>query len=175
MLEKIMNLLTPGRRGENMTRDTVTSLLATCHRASEAFMYLHLYVLIRFILVINLHYLYTSYLQIWLPITHPYLSFTYLHISYLLNIYLSILLLPSLILQAGSVLSGLSEQCVGRRWKFTNYSRPSYCCADLPWIHNCLETGVKRRPAQTWQLHHHRITPFTSTCLTNAFAFNCSR
>ena len=53
--------------------------------------YIHLYVLIRFILVINLHYLYTSYLQIWfdypLPITHPYLSFTYLHISYLLNIY----------------------------------------------------------------------------------------
>ena len=174
MLEKIMNLLTPGRRGENMTRDTVTSLLATCHRASEAFMYNTFICINKIYIVINLHYLYTSYLQIWLPITHPYLS-TYLHILYLLNICLSIQLLPSLIRQAGSVLSGLSEQCVGRRWKFTNYSRPSYCCADLPWIHNCLETGVKRSTAQTWQLHHHRITPFISTCLTNAFAFNCSR
>ena len=152
----------------------LTSLLATCHRASEAFMYLHLYVLDNKIYISDKSTLSTSYLQIWLPITHPYLS-TYLHILYLLNICLSIQLLPSLIRQAGSVLSGLSEQRVGRRWKFTNYSRPSYCCADLPWIHNCLETGVKRRPAQTWQLHHHRITPFTSTCLTNAFAFNCSR
>lgn len=61
MLEKIMNLLTPGRRGENMTRDTVTSLLATCHRASEASMYLHLYVLIRFS---DKSTLSTNYLQI---------------------------------------------------------------------------------------------------------------
>ena len=168
MLGQIIYLLTPARRGENMTLD-----ILACHLPpSQWGFYVSTFICINKIYISDKSTLSTSYLQIWLPITHPYLSFTYLHISYLLNIYLPLL---CLILQAGSVLSGLSEQCVGRRWKFTNYSRPSYCCADLPWIHNCLETGVKRRPAQTWQLHHHRITPFTSTCLTNAFAFNCSR
>ena len=167
MLGQIIYLLTPGRRGENMTLD-----ILACHLPpSQWGFYVSTFLCIEKIYISDQSTLSTSYLQIWLPITHPYLS-TYLHILYLLNICLSIQLLPSLIRQAGSVLSGLSEQCVGRRWKFTNYSRPSYCCADLPWIHNCLETGVKRRPAQTWQLHHHRITPFISTCLTNEILYS---
>ena len=97
-------------------------------------------IFIRFILLVisDKSTLSTNYLQIWLsthyPSLHIYLLIYNLHILYLLNIYLSMQLLPSLIRQAGSVLSGLSERCVGRRWKFTNYPRPSHCCADLPWI-----------------------------------------